>query len=84
MVEARFTVMELEVLVEIQESKRAIKLSSDLVNRVEEIRDALKLIDPVIHVEPAWRWSGRNTSTKYSSFYLTEILPRMGQLFRHC
>ena len=43
--------MELEVLVEIQESKRAIKLSSDLVNRVEEIRDALKLIDPVIHVE---------------------------------
>ena len=30
--------MELEVLIEIQESKRAIKLSSDLVNR--EISEA--------------------------------------------
>ena len=52
----------LEVLIEIQGSKCVIKLSSDLVNRVE----ALNLIDPVSRgtLCGTSRCSGRNISTK--------------------
>ena len=64
--------MELEVLFEIQESKRAIKLSTDLVNRVEEIR-CIKA-DRSCNLHETWSGSGRNNLIKYLSFYLIPLL----------
>ena len=70
--------MELEVLIELQESKRAIKLTSDPFNRVEEIRNGLKLIDPVIHVELGVAAEGTAPQPNTAPFILQRYCPEWG------